>query len=581
MDSFTIEKTLEKVDRHEILLPSIQRKFVWSEDKIIRLFDSIMRDYPFGTFLFWHIEGKETKEYRFYEFIKNYSWRDQMINQKAEPNDKIDVVMDGQQRLTALYIGIYGSLETKAKWAKNKAENWKKKYLYFQPNTEERTDDDMPYRFAFMTEADAENWNSKKEERYKYYRVNDFRNMEKPALREKLQVGQIRCQNEDWKFNLEKLRSRINDEKLIPIHTIEKRNLSDVLEIFTRINNGGTPLSRSNLLFSTVITTWEKGREEMDYFISSFNKDDVIILKEDFLIRVCLYLLNCRMSSTIAMLKKSDVEQIKLHWEAIKTAMGRVKQYLSDHHLMHEAIISYNALLPIAYYFYHSKKSGASKKSEEQLLNYFSVSQLFSLFGGSNDAGLEKIRRAMCQDGELGNLKEPFTLDSLYEVSLTAGRSHAFKKTRADIEELVDTVSYGDKKSYALLSFLQPEVSLHKRMGNYYDVDHVCSRKELKELYRGTWSTNADRIAIESKVNLISNLQLLDESINRGDKKDKPLYRWAIEEKQEQRIPFNPFKDDGDPEKYRIDSREKFEAFYNARRELIIQYLCDKLGIEK
>ena len=58
MDTFkqeTIKDIIERIDSRQILLPSMQRKFVWEEKQIIKLFDSIMRGFPFGDFIFWNI----------------------------------------------------------------------------------------------------------------------------------------------------------------------------------------------------------------------------------------------------------------------------------------------------------------------------------------------------------------------------------------------------------------------------------------------------------------------------------------------------------------------------------------------
>ena len=63
-------------DDSNIILPAIQRKFVWNEEQICSLFESIMEGYPIGTFLTWEISGAQInkKEFiGFYEFIKNYS----------------------------------------------------------------------------------------------------------------------------------------------------------------------------------------------------------------------------------------------------------------------------------------------------------------------------------------------------------------------------------------------------------------------------------------------------------------------------------------------------------------------------
>ncbi len=57
--AYTVKDIIERIDSKEILLPSMQRKFVWSEEKIINLFDSMMRGYPFGNFIFWNIDSKD------------------------------------------------------------------------------------------------------------------------------------------------------------------------------------------------------------------------------------------------------------------------------------------------------------------------------------------------------------------------------------------------------------------------------------------------------------------------------------------------------------------------------------------
>ncbi len=120
----TILSVIKKIDKKEILLPSMQRKFVWEDWRIINLFDSIMKGYPFGSFIFWHISDKTSlNKYKFYEFIKNYSDKSN-LNEVAGTilEDSIDVVMDGQQRLTSINIGVKGSITRKEKYKTRKKE---------------------------------------------------------------------------------------------------------------------------------------------------------------------------------------------------------------------------------------------------------------------------------------------------------------------------------------------------------------------------------------------------------------------------------------------------------------------------
>jgi uncharacterized protein with ParB-like and HNH nuclease domain len=67
-----IKDAVEGIYSRQFLLPAIQREFVWSADQIEVLFDSLMRDYPIGSFLFWYVPKQNTRDYEYYEFIRNY-----------------------------------------------------------------------------------------------------------------------------------------------------------------------------------------------------------------------------------------------------------------------------------------------------------------------------------------------------------------------------------------------------------------------------------------------------------------------------------------------------------------------------
>src|ERR1041384_1410511 len=86
-------------------LPNIQRPFVWSEEQICRLFDSILREYPISTLLVW----KTTSGIRRRKFIDN--WKSTLrLSDFYVPEDtkKKNLVLDGQQRLQSLYIALCG-----------------------------------------------------------------------------------------------------------------------------------------------------------------------------------------------------------------------------------------------------------------------------------------------------------------------------------------------------------------------------------------------------------------------------------------------------------------------------------------
>ena len=57
----TLKNVTDSVKNNKYLLPALQRKFVWSSDKIEKLFDSIMQDYPINSFMFWEVTDSQIK----------------------------------------------------------------------------------------------------------------------------------------------------------------------------------------------------------------------------------------------------------------------------------------------------------------------------------------------------------------------------------------------------------------------------------------------------------------------------------------------------------------------------------------
>src|SRR4051812_7654786 len=108
----TIVEALSRIHSKSYVLPAIQREFVWRPEQIERLFDSLMQGYPFGTFLFWKVEAATSHKFKFYDFMLNYHQRDAAHCPElgTVPHQTVTAVLDGQQRLTAINIGLRGSM---------------------------------------------------------------------------------------------------------------------------------------------------------------------------------------------------------------------------------------------------------------------------------------------------------------------------------------------------------------------------------------------------------------------------------------------------------------------------------------
>ncbi|MCZ7674095.1 MAG: DUF262 domain-containing protein [Chloroflexi bacterium] len=154
----TIQKAISNIRSEVYLLPAIQREFIWQADQITKLFDSIMREYPINSFLFWKIEDENKHRFQFYKFLQNYRQVYGTHNPEAsvEGLNGIQAVLDGQQRLTSLYIGLTGTYAYKQRriwWADN--EYVLPPRRLFLNISRESDEQDMVYDFQLLIEKDT------------------------------------------------------------------------------------------------------------------------------------------------------------------------------------------------------------------------------------------------------------------------------------------------------------------------------------------------------------------------------------------------------------------------------------------
>jgi len=159
-EPMTIAAALRLVQKHELVIPAIQREFVWKAPQVVKVFDSIMRGYPVGSFLSWRVEPENLATFKFYGFLKDYSAFDQRHNPVVDiPNDQPRVaVLDGQQRLTSLNIGLRGSYayKTKNAWS-NKVSSYPIRRLYLNLLADASDNDaGLKYDLRFLTAEQLE-----------------------------------------------------------------------------------------------------------------------------------------------------------------------------------------------------------------------------------------------------------------------------------------------------------------------------------------------------------------------------------------------------------------------------------------
>ena len=277
----TIEETLEQIHKRDLVLPAIQREFVWRPEQICRLFDSLMQGFPFGTFLYWKVAPENSDKFNFFGFVFDYHQRDNRHCPPlpAMPNTALTAVLDGQQRLTALNVGLRGSMTWKLPrlW-RNNHRAFPKRHLYLDLlwNADEDEDEGTGYRFSFRRETEPRQREGAVGNSPEcWFRVSEVMSMDGgPAM--------VRWLNShlDQRFvdhayeTLDRLHRVVRKDHLVAYYEERRQTLDDVVQIFIRMNDGGTPLSHSDLLLSIAVAQWttHDAREEIHELVDALNR---------------------------------------------------------------------------------------------------------------------------------------------------------------------------------------------------------------------------------------------------------------------------------------------------------------------
>ncbi len=555
----------------DIYLPAIQRELVWETDRIQRLFDSIMADFPIGSFLFWRLDQKNKDEWPVYEFIRDFD-KENPHNPPANMSGikkDIKLVLDGQQRITALFIGLKG----------------KYRYFYYRtretrlylnllkpPVSNEDNPEELTYGFAFRENAEpkgegAQLW-------YLVGRILDFEDAEdaKSDMRE-----QLMALTDDQRQNAKKLIGRLHNR----IHTTlvgnyyqeNSQNYDKVLQVFVRANSAGKSLEYSDLLLATATAKWETldARSEIHDFTDSLNEiGNGYNFGKDFVLKACLYLSETKNSKgqslglpiqyKVKNFTRDNLRIIEENWEGIKEALSTTVRLISRYGFHKKNIVAPLVLLPIAFYL---KKRGKSsfdtssnvKDAEAQVAirKWFVFSIIKNAFGGSSDTILTRLRELLVPCGPT----TPFPSDNLYrslgiEPQLSA----------AEIEHILEYAHQGRYTNLAL-SLLYPDRDWKDAV---FHEDHIFPKTEFQKRALKKRGYDENKInTYMSSYNILSNLQLLTNAENLSKNKT-PFDEWI----QTRDAAFRKRHLIPNLSSYGFDF---FEEFSKKRTELIVKTL--------
>ena len=521
-----IRAVIEEINSRKIYLPAIQRKYVWDDDQITRLMDSIMLGYPIGTFLFWKVRKSiiNKKEYSMYEFIKDFHERDVYKNPSApqpfpigSDEETIWAVLDGQQRLTSLYIALQGSMSRKLpnkRWKNDDA--FPIKELYLDLHSQRTDEEDISYEFKFLTQEEAK----KQKDDKLWYLVKDILKYSQDELVTDLIIPNGWASDKVAMKNISLLHTRLVGDEIINYFEVQTDSIDSVLDIFVRVNSGGTVLSKSDLLFSTIVSHWDKARDEIDKLLAEINKiGEGYKFSNDFIMRTCLYVLDMSVTLKVETFKKESVLKIKNNWENIRKAIKDTVDLLNEFGFNSENIISYVAVSPMVYYRFKGGNFDVESKSE--LRKYIVISQVRQVFGAATNSALTSIREAL-----KAAPTDSFKMGNLLKVRFTGERT--LRYTSEEIDAMFDTYEIG-AYTFMLLSLLYPNLK-YSQKGFHQDHMHPYAGFEESKIANlklpdGSIIDDVRKDEWRRRRNTLANLQLLEGRENER-KNATPLVDW-------------------------------------------------------
>lgn len=541
-------------------LPDIQREYVWlkkaDEKKIEQLFDSILRGYPIGSFLFWKLpkediaksdeQDSDKLNFQLYQFITNYDERkphNEKIRIEQIKRDDLYIVLDGQQRLTSLYIGLKGTRTLKKKNAKiNNPNAYEEKRLYlnlkYQPNMDNPEDN---YEFEFHAKT-PEN-----DEKHWWFKVGDILELESVwdyAQEHNLKGDRLKL--------LETLNKAFHTKQLISFFEETEKNLNKVLNIFIRVNSGGVKLSYSDLLMSILTASFSSDiRKKMNELVDALKDQDFSNMGQDQVLKTCLLLIGKDTTFELKNFNKKNIKEIEDNWEKITESIYNAAELLKTFGYAGYLGSAY-ILSSLAYFYFLKSKMNESDK--EQALKFVRNAQITSYFTPSTDTKLNNIANSM---------KDAPTFES-FNHNLAKHETCPLKITNDAIEEMMCSSSHA--RVFPILQILYPNL---KYKTTTFHIDHIYPKSKFKKENK-----KLDKDFYECE-NHLFNLQLLEGAENSA-KKDKDPEVWLKEE----------YKDERAIEEYKrknyIDPTlelewENIKEFREKREEAIIKTLKEVL----
>lgn len=557
-NSITIYEALEHIKNGKYVMPAFQRQYVWSMEQIEKLWDSILLDYPIATFLFWHVDDSNVSwDTYFCNFLSdvNFDSRKQADSVNYELSN-INVkhtdtaVLDGQQRLTSLFLSLFGRAHIRQKHARKNITGGTVVKLLIELNQNKLT-------------VDQEEYNSKKFDikfTEKIGKLSPTQFEIKEILSEKFQdettreqaiesaIANVPAESKEYaRCTLNKLYNKIFVEKLIRYTEIQDMKQDDALEMFVRFNSGGKALKKHEITMSILEAYWPNAKTEFGKLLV----DSYEGFGSDFIIRSAFMLYGDVVKSNI---NKQIAEELKNNWQDFKKSLKSLETVLKDIKIeVNRFSSSWNVLLPIIYFIYYNPEY---INNVEDIHAYFTRAVLFNYFQSGTTSKLQQMK------SNINDNEYEITVDMLEQMN-------DLRVTEGKVDDVINSEK-GSRVVGEALYFLGADW-INKNFK--YEQDHLHPYDRFDSTKPTSVSMDEWR-RWRGNRNRLPNLQLLEGRSN-GSKNAMRLVDYYNDMNDEQKNEFR--REAIIPDGVSLEL-ENFEEFYEKRKELLTKRIRKLLG---
>lgn len=510
--SIRINSLRNKIIEGDIKIPPFQRNFVWKQQQIIELLDSVVNDYPIGSVLLWETNEDLPSKRN----IGGYN----LPESKAEY--PINYVLDGQQRITSIF-GVF-SIGLEYEDLENNVDIFE---IYY----------DLPTK-KFINKKDPE-----------------FSNKSFPI---KLIFDNYHFNNylQEQNFNQEETKEAVKLQGIfqdydIPTVTIKKRNKNEVGIIFERINNTGKPLSTLDLM---IAWTWMEDfhlKEKFSEIYESLENKNFGDIKDKILLQ-CLSAILKQTTKTSEILTL-DPELVRNNVELLRKSIEHAIDYISTQFNAKSEDFLPKAQQLVALTYLFSKRNSLTAIQTKFVQSWFWRTSFSDRYSFSTDAKMDE--------------------DILFINDLLNNNFDSINKYSSNTTEQIlikQTFSKSNPSVRAILLLLSKSNPLDLTNGHTIDTGEALSnynKKEYHHVFPNAYLKKAGRKTAE--INSICNFCFLPANSNKIITNRKPSdYFFNI-------IPNDSIKIILDsnilPQRLALYENDNFDDFLIERSKLLIE----------